>query len=632
MKHQVYTAEQVRSARYLAYSIFVVLCAFWLCSQVSCAAPPCQSGCQPGATKCDTTGQIMLMCALDVKSQCATWGSIPCSKGCQVGADGNASCHTQSGPPPTCQHQCNVNESRCVGNATQACGVDGLGCRIWQPSQPCSKGYICQNGVCEDNCKQLCTTGDTRCSGGAVQSCVEDVASGCPLWGEPKTCAQGETCQTGSCQPSQNCSTCTEGATRCTEDGLQTCIKDAKGCTAWNQPQACPAGQTCQNNKCEGGTSCQDACQAGKTRCQGEKLQTCAKGSQGCLSWGEAKSCTAGQTCQGNTCQPDCSAGCKDGTKRCSGNEVQTCIPDGKGCTKWSKTETCAAGQICQSSKCVSQGPLASRSEQDVCSRWKKDYPAPNALNFTNSGGCDPGTISQGSIDDAIRRISLFRYIVGLPGTTEDKSLTTKTQACAILQAHNDGPGGGVNAHKPPSSWTCYNSTGAAASGASNLSWGVGKPADTIDQYISDAGVASLGHRLWIISPGFGKTGIGMATGPGRYRVASCLYTFAKTSAPAVDFVAYPPPGPMPIQAMGTRHKVLDWSFTSSKYKVSSLTEVTLTRKSDGDVQKIKPRKISGYGNPSGLSFRPRFPQAGETYTVQFGTIYSYTVSFFDCK
>ncbi|MCA9520828.1 MAG: CAP domain-containing protein [Myxococcales bacterium] len=268
-----------------------------------------------------------------------------------------------------------------------------------------------------------------------------------------------------------------------------------------------------------------------------------------------------------------------------------------------------------------------------LCARWKSDYPTTTAPNFQSAGGCDPGSISQGSIDDAIRRINLYRWLVDLPPLVEDPSLSALTQACAVLQANNDGPSNTVNPHSPPANWTCYTEDGKSGSGASNISWGVSHPADTISQYIADQGTASLGHRLWIISPGLNKTGIGLATGSGKWGVASCLYTFAGTGTTKVDFVAFPAPGLFPIQAMKPPgYNVATWSFTSSVYSVSALTSVTLVRASDGDTQSVSARKISGYGHPAGIAFNPRTPNAGETYTVKLGTIYSYEVTFVDCK
>jgi hypothetical protein len=227
----------------------------------------------------------------------------------------------------------------------------------------------------------------------------------------------------------------------------------------------------------------------------------------------------------------------------------------------------------------------------------------------------------------------LYRYLVGLPGVTEESSLKARMQACAVMQANNDGPGGGVNTHNPPSSWNCYTQDAAAGAGSSNLSWGVNHPAETVTQYIADRGVASLGHRLWVISPGMGKTAFGLATGNGRWRVASCMYSFDRSGTATADFIAYPPPGPVPIQAMGSGfNAVEDWSFNSGRYNTSGVNNVTLIRQSDNNTQTLPVLRIGSFGQAGGVSFKPRFPQAGETYTVQIGSVFSYEVRFFNCQ
>jgi hypothetical protein len=272
-----------------------------------------------------------------------------------------------------------------------------------------------------------------------------------------------------------------------------------------------------------------------------------------------------------------------------------------------------------------------------VCARWKNDFPIKVSTQFKQSATCDSGSISQGSIDDAIRRLNVYRWLVGLQPASEKKSLSEKAQKCSIIHAHN-GPGN--NPHHPASTVKCYNADGARASGQSNLSWGMDHPAKTVSQYISDERVPSLGHRLWAISPGLLTTGFGMSQGSNRYRGwGSCMFVFEQSRAPAVDVVAFPPAGNVPIEAMGNSRSSLgapvrDWSFHSSKYPISSskLT-VTLTRKSDGNVQTIKGKYLGrGYGMPgAGISFRPAFPSAGESYTVKLPNGHSYDVNFVSC-
>jgi hypothetical protein len=304
----------------------------------------------------------------------------------------------------------------------------------------------------------------------------------------------------------------------------------------------------------------------------------------------------------------------------------------------WDAGTGCQGQKVCEAGVCKDPPNQGNdRSAAAVCARWKKDYPTQSSTQFKQSNTCDSGSISQGSIDDAIRRLNVYRWLVGLQPTSEKKSLSEKAQKCSIIHAHNDPSG---NPHSPPSSSKCYNAEGGSVSGQSNLSWGVDHPAKTVAQYISDERVPSLGHRLWAISPGLLTTGFGMAKGTNRYQGwGSCMFVFEKSQAPAVDVVAFPPAGNVPIEAMGNPRSSLgapvkDWSFHSSKYPISSSNlTVTLTRKGDGNVQTLQGKYLrKSYGMPgAGISFRPAFPSAGESYTVKLPNGHSYDVNFVSC-
>lgn len=589
------------------------------CSKGTCIES-CKDVCTQGTKQCK--GNAVQTC-IRAATGCTTWGS---EKAC-----GTQKQCTQGLCKRICQDVCTVGTKRCQDDSVQSCVKGAKGCTLWGAKTACPSGKTCsKQGICSSTCTNACVAGTKRCQGNTVQTCAK-ASNGCTQWGQDTACPSGKACSKGACI--QTCSdACKVGESRCQSNAIQTCARASTGCLAWGRGRPCPPAHTCNQNKCV--PTCSNACTAGTKRCQGNAVQTCTKAANGCTAWNTTSTCKSTEICSQNQCKPKCPQACTSGAKQCAGNTVQTCSRNAQGCLVWSNGTTCSASKICSQGTCVSPTDPSARSQQTVCSRWKRDFPTTTPANFKNKGGCDPGSISQGSIDDAIRRITLYRWMLGLPPTVEDKALSKQTQSCAILQAHNNGPTGGVNAHRPPSNWKCYQQTGASASGASNLSWGVGHPAETISQYISDERVPSLGHRLWIISAGFGKTGIGMATGPGRYRVASCLYTFARTAGPKKDYIAFPSPGWVPIQMMaGGRHTVRDWSFTSSKYNLSQIKEIKLTRTSDNNIQRLTSfRKIRGYGHPSGVSFRPRYPKAGETYKVELGTVFSYTVKFFDCK
>lgn len=486
-----------------------------------------------------------------------------------------------------------------------------------------------------------CGDGEVAIAGLDTTPAAEDVAvpqdtrepSFDAILGNPNPDAGGtdtavgvDTAQPDTAPPCQDA--CQIGPAQCVSaNTLEHCKIGPSGCLEWVS-EACGAEQSCERGACVG--TCQHGCSSGQTRCAGESaLETCEIGISGCLEW-LASPCRSGEVCSGGSCAVDCQGGCTPGQRRCSGSRIEVCQANGDGCLTWASASTCPTGEVCSGGTCVPPADPGTRTQAEVCGRWTRDFPWTTPANFQSQSTCDPGTVAPGAFDDAIRRVNVYRYLVGLPDVAEDLSRRDAMQECAVMQANNDGPSSTVNAHFPPNTWDCYTSAAAGASGSSNLSWGVYHPAEVVSQFIADRGVPSLGHRLWTISPGMGKTTFGFATGGGRYRAAACMYSFDRSGGARVDFVAFPPPGPVPMEAI-TSYNVSDWSFTSSKYSTSGVTEVTLTRLSDGDVQVLTPRRISGYGHPSGLAFAPRRPSAGETYTVDLGGVFSYQVQFVDC-
>ncbi|MCC6333425.1 MAG: IgGFc-binding protein [Myxococcales bacterium] len=134
-------------------------------------------------------------------------------------------------------------------------------------------------------------------------------------------CAAGERCDllTGRCAPKPpprdagpEVITCTEGAVRCSSDGLALERCDVAG--AWTVQQQCPAPDGfCQNEVCL-------SCRPGATRCGagGTTAQICQSDGSG---WRDI-TCAAGATCVSGECRE-----CEAGQRRCSpdNHSVQEC-------------------------------------------------------------------------------------------------------------------------------------------------------------------------------------------------------------------------------------------------------------------------------------------------------------------
>jgi hypothetical protein len=265
-------------------------------------------------------------------------------------------------------------------------------------------------------------------------------------------------------------------------------------------------------------------------------------------------------------------------------------------------------------------GDPEARTEDEVCARWRADYPA-LADWVWNEGAatCDPGDVNDTARHDGVRRINLFRWLCGLGPVDRNVSVEDGQQACAVMMLRN-----GTLNHSPPPSWECYTAEGAAAAGSSNLAMGAHNPAGAVDQYIQDWGNATtMGHRRWILYPPYSSAGIGQA---GNY---NCLHVFAWGGTYSRPWVAFPAQGFYPVQGvLGV------WTFSGND--VGSSTVVSVTRESDGTDLAVTPSLLSGgYGLPT-VSFDPGEAEVGETYIVTVtgagDTDITYRVRIIDCS
>lgn len=199
----------------------------------------------------------------------------------------------------------------------------------------------------------------------------------------------------------------------------------------------------------------------------------------------------------------------------------------------------CLPGFVPEGDACVSppQSPLEMRTEEAVCDRWRSDrINVGEGWAPTGAGGeCDPGTITAAAQQNALRRTNLYRWLAGAEPVTIDDSLLEQQQACAAIQVAL----GGLD-HGPGPGAPCYTDAGARGAGSSNLSGGAGV-ADSVELYVGDRGVASLGHRRWVINPTARTTAFGWKS---RY---SCMYSFSSGRPHTVEVMAWPPPGPVPV-------------------------------------------------------------------------------------
>ncbi|MBO4349883.1 MAG: thermonuclease family protein [Proteobacteria bacterium] len=172
----------------------------------------------------------------------------------------------------------------------------------------------------------VCSTNETRCIGNVLQKCSIN-SQGCFYW-----------------ERVQECSVCSNGA--CSENPPQPC---SDGTCSENPPQPCSDG-TCSENP----PSCTNACTQNDVRCEGNVLQNCVVGENGCTNWKDEKTCSNG--CESNQCVPDtipkeCDNVCNIGQFYCEGQTVMECQTDADGCPVEVEIEKCP--ESCSKGECV---------------------------------------------------------------------------------------------------------------------------------------------------------------------------------------------------------------------------------------------------------------------------------------
>lgn len=185
-------------------------------------------------------------------------------------------------------------------------------------------------------------------------------------------------------------------------------------------------------------------------------------------------------------------------------------------------------------------GDPTGRSDEQVCARWRRDHVAtqgPDYLADDPNDPCDHGSVPNAAQQNGILRTNLYRWLVGLGPVGLDAARRPQQQACAAVLV-----GLGGLSHQPPANAPCYTPEGAAGAGSSNLAGGA-RLADTVDLYVGDVNVASLGHRRWVLNPSAQVTTFGHK---GRF---GCMFSFSQGGPVEVDFVSWPPPGPVPVSA-----------------------------------------------------------------------------------
>jgi hypothetical protein len=275
--------------------------------------------------------------------------------------------------------------------------------------------------------------------------------------------------------------------------------------------------------------------------------------------------------------------------------------------------------------------PGGPRTAAETCARWKADRA--NLSEGTWSGNvasCTVGDISADGRANALRLFNLYRWFADLPAVVTEASRDAQAQACALIMDANP-----TLSHDPQPSWICYTSLGAMGAMTSNISSGPG--VSSVAAYMIDSGNEStFGHRRIILSNRLGPIGLG-STGPGG---ASCMQNIGGTGNAGKAWVAWPPPGPFPMQAYGSGTRSLSttgWSVQTQRSIALTGASVSVTVTAGGAAAPVTVSQSTGsYGESNAIRIVPMgwTPAAGQSYTVTVSgvsTPISYTVEFVDC-
>lgn len=247
-----------------------------------------------------------------------------------------------------------------------------------------------------------------------------------------------------------------------------------------------------------------------------------------------------------------------------------------------------------------------------VCLRWNCDRMdrSEGTWNGMLQPACMAGDMTAAARANALKMINLYRFIADLPAVTTAAMRDAAAQECALMMDANN-----MLDHSPPSTWACYTATGAMAAGTSNIC--SGRAVACIDLYMSDFGsgnAASLGHRRWLLSNSLGPVGIGGTPG------GSCHWVIGGSGNAGKAWVAWPPPGPVPLAAINIPGvpsiDSTGWSVQGYSANVNNAT-VTVTDNGQ-NLPVTTSNLLANYGSSSAIKFIPMgwTAQAGHTYQV----------------
>lgn len=240
---------------------------------------------------------------------------------------------------------------------------------------------------------------------------------------------------------------------------------------------------------------------------------------------------------------------------------------------------------------------------------------------------CSAGEVSSDEKNNVLERVNYIRSLHGLPPVIYEDKDDNYTAQCALIIAANE-----QLSHTPDKNWVCYSEDAYTGCNKSNIfiQWGNDnysfKSTETIDAFMTDEGVDSLGHRRWIIDPWLAHISYGRADDYSG-RITGAALKVINTdqqdiSESGIDFVAYPyeyyPAEFYNDNVMMSFTVISDRMNKWNNSKVDMLTAAVSILDPDNKLIKITGRVSDndGYGVPNNLRWFAESIELGVKYNV----------------
>ena len=254
-----------------------------------------------------------------------------------------------------------------------------------------------------------------------------------------------------------------------------------------------------------------------------------------------------------------------------------------------------------------------------------------------NVANCDAGELNPAERDKVLTRLNQIRQLHGLPNVAYESNDNVYVTAAALIIAANE-----QLTHTPSTSAHCYSNDGAIGSQKSNLHIHMSTSTttresseSTVDGFLIDDQVSSIGHRRWLLDPFLFSTAFGRVDGTwtgsswGNVTVVALKVindVQANISHLSPGYIAYPV-GDYPASLFKA-----DWYLSFSvladvNNKANNanvdFSAATLAVSNNGQAMTVTSRSSNsdGYGLPNVLQWKVSGLQSGVRYDVVINNV-----------